>query len=112
MPAELDRSRLDMALRLLAKAGRTSSGEEAVALAQKCYRLLAEQINQYEDAIDASPVGLRKRERRLLRDRRRGTSAINVASTVPRREQTFERYRQAVAADVSSGGVGSFDVRL
>ena len=114
MPADLDRSRLDVASALLAKAGSTKSSEEAVALAQKCYRLLAEHINHYEDMVEAAVPGPRKRERRLLQDRRRGfpTPGTSSSSSSTQRPSGVDRYRSSAAAEVDGARKATFDVRI
>ena len=58
-----------MATRLLVKAQGTTFDAEAAALTGKAYRLLAEALNSYEDTAGLNGA-VRKRERRLLRDRR------------------------------------------
>lgn len=54
------------AAKLLAKAESTDSHEEAVSLALRAYSLVATWLN----ACEASRPGPRRRDRRLLRDRR------------------------------------------
>ena len=66
----LDRSGIEKATRLLAKAGSTDSDDEAIALALRSYALLAETINAYDLAREGPPKGARRRERRMLSDRR------------------------------------------
>lgn len=70
---------------LLAKAVSTDSPEEQAALALRSYCLLAEFLNAHESA-SGQP---RRRERRLLRDRRarrQGDSAPSVSRSAPARE--------------------------
>ncbi len=112
MPADLDRCRLDVASALLAKAGSTKSSEEAVALAQKCYRLLAEHINDYEDMVDAAVPGPRKRERRLLQDRRRSFPAPGSSSPSTQRPSGVDWYRSSAAAELDVARKAIFDVRI
>ncbi|MGC8511921.1 MAG: hypothetical protein ACP5P1_02630 [Acidimicrobiales bacterium] len=100
--SRFDRTRLDRALRLLAKAESTQSCEEAVALAQKSYRLLAEMINLYEESSGTTRIGLRRRERRLLNDRRRSQPTPEPPSAPPRvvaRDRNVERYRDLAAVN-------------
>lgn len=68
----MDRSNLRLAAKLLAKAERTEFEAEAAALAEKAYVLLAEYLNGFEGREGLDPIGSagRRRERRLLRDRR------------------------------------------
>lgn len=61
-----DRRDVGRAAKLLAKAESTDSPEEAVALALRAYSLVADWLNTCEGTLP----GLRRRERRLLRDRR------------------------------------------
>ncbi|MGD0439865.1 MAG: hypothetical protein ABSB52_04495 [Acidimicrobiales bacterium] len=73
----LDRSGISMAIRLLAKAESTDSEDEAIALALRSYSLLAQAINTYDLTDGGVPKGARRRERRLLVDRR---SAVRVSA--------------------------------
>lgn len=61
-----DRSEVRLAVKLLAKAVSTDSREEAVALAARAYSAVAAWLN----ACEAEGGTPRRRERRLLRDRR------------------------------------------
>ena len=70
-----------LATKLLVKAQGTKFDAEAAALTGRAYRLLAEALNAYEDTA-ASAAGVRKRERRQLRDRR--SSLASPAPSVPR----------------------------
>lgn len=63
---ETDRRDVGRAAKLLAKAESTDSPEEAVALALRAYSLVADWLNAREPCNGGS----RRRERRLLRDRR------------------------------------------
>lgn len=63
----MDRSKLRLASKLLAKAEDTAYEAEAAALAAKAYALLAEFLNAVDDG---ARNGDRRRERRLLHDRR------------------------------------------
>jgi hypothetical protein len=65
----MEKDPLALATRLLVKAQGTTFDAEAAALTGKAYRLLAEALNSYDDSA-ASTGAPRKRERRLLRDRR------------------------------------------
>jgi hypothetical protein len=64
----MDRSNLRLAAKLLSKAEGTEFEAESVALAEKAYVVLAEFLNGLEQP-DSAEAG-RRRERRLLRDRR------------------------------------------
>jgi hypothetical protein len=71
-----------LATKLLVKAQGTKFDAEAAALTGRAYRLLAEALNAYDDTT-ASAGGVRKRERRQLRDRR--SPLGSQAPSVPRR---------------------------
>jgi hypothetical protein len=66
----MDRKSLDLAAQLLAKAQRTNFDAEAIALIEKSYSLLAKVITAFDDEVDPTTTATRRRERRLLRDRR------------------------------------------
>jgi hypothetical protein len=66
----MDRKNMELAASLLAKALRTDFDGEAIALVEKSYSLLAKVITAYDDSLGPAPTGARRRERRLLRDRR------------------------------------------
>ena len=78
----MEKDPLALATRLLVKAQGTTFDAEAAALAGKAYRLLADALNSYEDTA-ASTGAVRKRERRLLRDRRSAPGPADVRG--PRR---------------------------
>lgn len=61
-----DRSKVGLAAKLLAKAESTDSHEEAVSLTLRAYSTLADWLS----ACESHAGGARRRERRLLRDRR------------------------------------------
>jgi hypothetical protein len=67
---KIDRSKIETAARLLAKAESTDSDHEAIALAERSYSLLAEAINAYDMLVGEGSPGVRRRERRRLWDRR------------------------------------------
>jgi hypothetical protein len=66
----MDRRDIERAANLLAKAQSTSFDEEAIALVEKSYSLLAAVITTFDETTDPAPSGARRRERRHLRDRR------------------------------------------
>ena len=78
----MDQGTLGLATRLLAKAQATSFDAEAAALAERAYRLLASELNAYDDQVSADGKP-RRRERRHLHDRRAGspTSGPNASAT-------------------------------
>lgn len=99
----------------MAKAESTHSCEEALALAQKSYRLLAEMINLYEESSVPTRIGLRRRERRLLSDRRRARPTPEPPSAPPRgdaRDRSVERYRDLAAADPANARNAKLDLRI
>ena len=98
---------LETAAQLLAKARSTDSAEEAAALAERCYRLLADYINTYE-AQRAAAGEPRKRERRLLWDRRSGKRP--TFGTVVPGTNTALRYRQ-LADSLDHGDRSNLDLK-
>jgi hypothetical protein len=66
----MDRKNMELAANLLAKALRTDFDGEAIALVEKSYSLLAKVITAHDDSVGPVAPGARRRERRLLRDRR------------------------------------------
>lgn len=70
-----------VATKLLVKAQGTNFDAEATALTGRAYRLLATELNAYDDKA-ASPGVARKRERRHLHDRR--STSASLAPSVPR----------------------------
>jgi hypothetical protein len=70
----MDQDTLGLATKLLAKAQATSFDAEAAALAERAYRLLANELNAYDDRVSADGKP-RRRERRHLHDRRSNAGA-------------------------------------
>jgi Protein of unknown function (DUF2786) len=104
----MDRSNLRLAAKLLAKAQDTQFEAEAAALAEKAYALLAEFLNQIESGV--SRTG-RRRERRLLQDRRSGRRLFNWKATPSRSTADPEqRYRQGDRPPDGDAG-GDIDLR-
>lgn len=77
----MDREGVRRASRLLEKALSTNSEPEALALVEKAYPILARVINAAEAELAPAPDG-RRRERRLVKDRR--ASRRSDAGTQPR----------------------------
>lgn len=71
-----------MATKLLAKAQATSFDAEAAALAERAYRLLAKELNAYDDRVSADGKP-RRRERRHLHDRRSSAGAPRPSASAP-----------------------------
>src|SRR5580704_2724325 len=78
----MDQGTLGLATKLLAKAQATSFDAEAAALAERAYRLLANELNAYDDraSADGKP---RRRERRHLHDRRSSAGAPRPSGSAP-----------------------------
>jgi hypothetical protein len=74
----MEKETIALATKLLVKAQATNFDAEAAALAGRAYRLLAAELNAYDDEVASAGVA-RKRERRQLRDRR-STSGPPVPS--------------------------------
>ena len=64
----LDRATIDQVAKMMAKARSTEYDAEAVALVERAYSLLARVLSDYDQVSGAAS----RRERRLIRDRRRG----------------------------------------
>ena len=88
----IDRKNLELAASLIAKAQRTDFDGEAIALVEKSYSLLAKVITAY-DEVEPSPLGTRRRERRLLRDRR-ATRRRTIFGASDRQANPADAYRQ------------------
>jgi hypothetical protein len=78
----MDQGTLGLATKLLAKAQATSFDAEAAALAERAYRLLAKELNAYEDRVSADGKP-RRRERRHLHDRRSSAGAPSPSVAAP-----------------------------
>ena len=65
----MEKETIALATKLLVKAQGTNFDAEAAALTSRAYRLLAAELNAYDDKAASAGVA-RKRERRQLRDRR------------------------------------------
>ncbi|HEX4126119.1 MAG TPA: hypothetical protein VHX67_00930 [Acidimicrobiales bacterium] len=81
----MEKDTIALAARLLVKAQGTTFDAEAAALTAKAYRLLADALNAHDDG-DVSAGATRKRERRLLRDRR--ATSGSLGPSVPRQTTT------------------------
>jgi hypothetical protein len=86
----MDRKKMELAANLLAKALRTDFDGEAIALVEKSYSLLAKVITAHDDSV---PPGARRRERRLLRDRR-ATRRLSLFGTSDRKADPADAYRR------------------
>ena len=77
----MEKETIALATKLLIKAQGTNFDAEATALTGRAYRLLATELNAYDDKA-ASPGVARKRERRHVHDRR--STSASPAPSVPR----------------------------
>src|SRR5580692_6737881 len=78
----MEKDTIALATRLLVKAQGTNFDAEAAALTGRAYRLLAAELNAYDDKA-ASAGAARKRERRHLHDRR--STSASPAPSAPHR---------------------------
>ena len=78
----MEQGTLELATKLLAKAQATPFDAEAAALAERAYRLLANELNAYDDRVSADGKP-RRRERRHLHDRRSSAGAPNPSASAP-----------------------------
>ena len=97
--AGLDRSKIDQVAKMMTKARSTEYDAEAVALVERAYSLLARLLSEYDQASGAPG----RRERRLIRDRRKGRrdrvyGDRPAAAPVVSPSDGTERYRE-IAAD-------------
>jgi hypothetical protein len=107
--ANMDRRNMELAAQLLAKAQRTDFDAEAIALVEKSYSLLAKVITAFDDEVDPTHAGPRKRERRLLRDRR-ATRRLGLFGGSGRGVDAARSYRQ-LAEDLRPQGDGHIDFK-
>jgi hypothetical protein len=97
----LDRTTVEVVAKLMAKAQSTEYDTEAVALVERSYGLLARVLSDYDLAVDQR--GGRRRERRLIRDRRKARrdrlyGDRPAASPVTSASDGTERYREVADA--------------
>jgi hypothetical protein len=96
----LDRTTVEVVAKLMAKAQSTGYDSEAVALVERSYSLLARVLSDYDLSTGD---GSRRRERRLMRDRRKGRrdrlyGDRPAATPVVSASDGTERYRQVADA--------------
>jgi hypothetical protein len=108
MNGGMDRSNLALAAKLLAKAQDTAFEAEAAALTEKAYVLLAEFLNGVEEGEPRRGFG-RRRERRLLHDRRTARRLFGRRSSASRRDAEAT-YRDEGHQSAAPGG-GEIDLR-
>ena len=102
----MERETIALAAKLLVKAQGTTFDGEATALTAKAYRLLAEALNASDET--APPGAPRKRERRLLADRR---SVPASCAGMPRRTPPLvPAQTRRTWADLAPGG--QVDLRI
>jgi hypothetical protein len=104
----MDRKNIDLAAHLLAKAQRTDFDAEAIAFVEKSYSLLAKVITAFDEA-DPAHTGPRRRERRLLRDRR-AARRLGLFGVSGRAVDPAVTYRQS-AEDLQPRRDGHIDFR-
>jgi hypothetical protein len=97
----MERQTIALATKLLVKAQDTTFDGEAAALTAKAYRLLAEALNASDHT--ASPGMPRKRERRLLADRRSAPGSC-LSSMPPRTATPAPAHTRRNWADLAVGG--------
>jgi hypothetical protein len=102
----MDRKNMELAANLLAKALRTDFDEEAIALLEKSYSLLAKVITAYDDGVGPATPGTRRRERRLLRDRRATRRLGLFGGPTGRKADPASTYRRL---DQDRSGPGHID---
>jgi hypothetical protein len=105
----MEREAIALATKLLVKAQGTNFEAEAAALTGRAYRLLAEELNAYDDRA-ASAGAPRKRERRHLRDRRSSSSSSVASASRGRTEPTTVGTRCGNWVD--SAPRGRIDLRM
>lgn len=105
----MEKDPLALATRLLVKAQGTTFDAEAAALTGKAYRLLAEALNSYDDSA-ASAGAPRKRERRLLRDRRSAHGSHNASGPCRTTEPALVGIRATERVHLPS--YGHVDLRI
>jgi hypothetical protein len=104
----MDRKNMQLAANLLAKALRTDYDAEAIALLQKSYSLLAQVITAYDDSVGPAAQGGRRRERRLLRDRRATRRLGLFGGPADRKSDPVGAYRR-LDQDRQGGAPGQVD---
>jgi hypothetical protein len=105
----IDRRSMELAAHLLAKAQSTEFDAEAVALVEKSYVLLAKVITAFDDAAEPTTSGVRRRERRHLRDRR-AARRFGIFGAPSRNADPAVTYRQ-VAEDLQPKAKGHFNFK-
>jgi len=105
----MEKDAIALATKLLVKAQGTNFDAEAAALTARAYRLLATELNAYDDRAAWSGVA-RRRERRQFRDRR-STTGPPVPNEPCRTTETMTfGNRRSAWTDVAPGG--RIDLRI
>jgi hypothetical protein len=105
----MEKERIALATKLLVKAQGTNFDAEAAALTSRAYRLLAAELNAYDDRAASAGVA-RKRERRQLRDRRATSGSPAPSAPHRRTEPALAGNRCGNWIDPSPGG--RIDLRM
>jgi hypothetical protein len=100
----LDRATIDQVAKMMAKASSTEYDAEAIALVERAYSQLAGVLSDYDQVSGTAG----RRERRLIKDRRRGRRGRvygdrPAASPATSPTDGTERYRE-IAADTRRQG--------
>jgi hypothetical protein len=103
----MEKETIALATKLLVKAQGTNFEAEAAALTGRAYRLLAAELNAYDDKVGSAGVD-RKRERRQLRDRRSTSSSFAPSAPRRRTEPTVVGTR----CRIDSAPRGQIDLRM
>jgi len=99
----MEKETIALATKLLIKAQGTNFDAEAAALTGRAYRLLAAELNAYDDEAASAGVA-RKRERRQLRDRRSASGSPAPSAPSRRTEPTVPGNRCTNWIDSASRG--------
>jgi hypothetical protein len=105
----MEKETIALATKLLVKAQGTNFEAEAAALTGRAYRLLAAELNAYDDKVGSAGVD-RKRERRQLRDRRSTSSSF--APSAPRRRTEPTVVGTRCSRWIDSAPRGQIDLRM
>jgi hypothetical protein len=105
----MQKDTIALATKLLVKAQGTSFDAEAAALTARAYRLLAAELNAYEDSTGSVGVA-RKRERRHLRDRRSTSGSPTPSAPRVTTEPTPFGGRRVDWTELTPGG--RIDLRM
>lgn len=100
--------RITRVAKLLAKAESTNSDPEALALLEKCYRELAQVVNDLDRIAGPPAPGSRPRERRFMFDRRGSRIADKFRTETGRPDDPISalaRYQRSAGSGHEDGGI-------